>query len=708
MSWPWEISSTWKWSMMGEVAEIIGGGTPKTDHPEFYGGEIPWITPADLSGYTQKFISRGARSITQKGIDNSSARLMPSGTVLFSSRAPIGYVVIAANPVSTNQGFKSFILRDGIIPDFVYYYLQYAKKLAIELASGTTFLEISAKKAAQIPIPVPPVDEQHRIVAEIEKQFTRLEAGVAALKRVQANLKRYRAAVLKAACEGKLVPTEAELHKSGSGVPPLVSNSKEKRGKRQDAASTSTFETGEQLLQRILSERRKRWNESNPQSEIRNRKYKEPATPDTADLPPLPEGWTWAQMETVCTKVQDGTHFSPKEQTVSGDFKYVTAKNVKFGRLDLSNITYVSEQIHREIYMRCNPEKGDVLLIKDGVTTGTAAINTLEEEFSLLSSVSLLKPLRIGLLPGFLVCWLNSPVGFKAITGQMTGSAIKRIILEKIKKAPVPLPPLSEQTRIVEEVERRLSVVVELEALVTGNLQRADQLRRSILQKAFAGELVVQESLEMPAKVIAFPRTERRKRSNSHFARALLSAEIVHRLHREPTFGRIKHQKILHLCEHIAQIEEIKGQYHREAAGPLDNRLLYTNEAELKKQRWYKEVPRNSFGHDYEPMEKAGGHRKYFERYWPDKLSTIEKLIELMRKWDTEQCEIFCTVYAAWNDLILWGKPETEDNILHEILDNWHECKRRISEDRWRKAIAWMKKQGFIPTGFGKPTKKTE
>ena len=428
----------------------------------------------------------------------------------------------------------------------------------------------------------------------------------------------------------------------------------------------------------------------------------------TADLPPLPEGWTWAQMETVCTKVQDGTHFSPKEQTVSGDFKYVTAKNVKFGRLDLSNITYVSEQIHREIYMRCNPEKGDVLLIKDGVTTGTAAINTLEEEFSLLSSVSLLKPLRIGLLPGFLVCWLNSPVGFKAITGQMTGSAIKRIILEKIKKAPVPLPPLSEQTRIVEEVERRLSVVVELEALVTGNLQRADQLRRSILQKAFAGELVVQESLEMPAKVIAFPRTERRKRSNSHFARALLSAEIVHRLHREPTFGRIKHQKILHLCEHIAQIEEIKGQYHREAAGPLDNRLLYTNEAELKKQRWYKEVPRNSFGHDYEPMEKAGGHRKYFERYWPDKLSTIEKLIELMRKWDTEQCEIFCTVYAAWNDLILWGKPETEDNILHEILDNWHECKRRISEDRWRKAIAWMKKQGFIPTGFGKPTKKTE
>jgi len=590
-------------------------------------------------------------------------------------------------------------IKDEYESAYVFYYLysQIGQQQILSDFRSAAQGGISQGFIDKVFIPIISLDDQRRIVAEIEKQFTRLEAGIAALKRVQANLKRYRAAVLKAACEGKLVPTEAELARNK-----INWDKGDKRDKKIKNSSqlNHDYETGEQLLQSILTERRNKWSGHG--------KYKEPSSPDTANLPPLPEGWTWAQMETVCTKVQDGTHFSPKEQTVSGDFKYVTAKNVKFGRLDLSNITYVSEQIHREIYMRCNPEKGDVLLIKDVVTTGTAAINTLEEEFSLLSSVSLLKPLRIGLLPGFLVCWLNSPVGFKAITGQMTGSAIKRIILEKIKKAPVPLPPLSEQTRIVEEVERRLSVVVELEALVTGNLQRADQLRRSILQKAFAGELVVQESLEMPAKVIAFPRTERRKRSNSHFARALLSAEIVHRLHREPTFGRIKHQKILHLCEHIAQIEEIKGQYHREVAGPLDNRLLYTNEAELKKQRWYKEVPRNSFGHDYEPMENAGGHRKYFERYWPDKLSTIEKLIELMRKWDTEQCEIFCTVYAAWNDLILWGKPETEDNILHEILDNWHECKRRISEDRWRKAIAWMKKQGFMPTGFGKLTKKTE
>ena len=266
---PWQIPARWRWSTMGEVATVIGGGTPKSDQAEYFGGDIPWITPADLSGYTEKFISAGARSITQAGLENSGARVMPAGAVLFSSRAPIGYVAIAANPVSTNQGFKSFVLRDELTSDFVYYYLQHAKKLAVEMASGTTFLEISGKKAAQLPIPIAPFPEQRRIVAEIEKQFTRLEAGVAALRRVQANLKRYRAAVLKAACEGRLVPTEAELAKTG--------NRKAK------------FETGETLLARILTERRKNWQGRS--------QYKEPASPDIRNVARVTEGWAWASVD---------------------------------------------------------------------------------------------------------------------------------------------------------------------------------------------------------------------------------------------------------------------------------------------------------------------------------------------------------------------------------------------------------------------------
>ena len=136
---------------MGEIADVVGGGTPKTKDPSnFDNGDIPWITPADLTGYTAKYIERGKRNISKKGLDGSAARMMPAGAVLFSSRAPIGYVAIAANPVCTNQGFKSFVPRAGVLPEYLYYYLKQAKPLADDLASGTTFKEVSAKRAAMI------------------------------------------------------------------------------------------------------------------------------------------------------------------------------------------------------------------------------------------------------------------------------------------------------------------------------------------------------------------------------------------------------------------------------------------------------------------------------------------------------------------------------------------------------------------------------
>ena len=198
-----DIPANWSWTTLDAIADVVGGGTPRTNDSENYeDGTIAWITPADLSGYTAKYISHGERFITKKGLVGSSAKMMPAGTVLFSSRAPVGYVAIAANPVCTNQGFKSFVLKTkDILPDYLYWWLKGSKELAESLASGTTFLELSGAKAKQLPIPIAPREQQQRIVAEIEKQFSRLDEAVANLKRVKANLKRYKTSVLKAAVE---------------------------------------------------------------------------------------------------------------------------------------------------------------------------------------------------------------------------------------------------------------------------------------------------------------------------------------------------------------------------------------------------------------------------------------------------------------------------------------------------------------------------
>jgi type I restriction enzyme S subunit len=181
----WELPRGWHWATMGDVARVVGGSTPKTSEPSYWGGDIPWITPDDLSGFTGKYIEQGRRNISRAGYDSCSTQLVPAGTVLFTSRAPIGYTAIAANPVCTNQGFKSFVPGPAVIPDYIYWWLKASKDLATSLASGTTFLELSGKAAARLPVPVPPLDDQKRIVAALEQQLTRLEASQRSLSSAQ-------------------------------------------------------------------------------------------------------------------------------------------------------------------------------------------------------------------------------------------------------------------------------------------------------------------------------------------------------------------------------------------------------------------------------------------------------------------------------------------------------------------------------------------
>jgi len=189
---------------LGEVGEIISGGTPSTKVAEYWNGKISWISPADLSGYVEKFILQGRKSITESGLKNSSARLIPKGSVLFSSRAPIGYVIIAGNELCTNQGFKSIVPNNSILSDYLFYYLKASKQKAEKVASGTTFKEISLKAFSELEIPIPPLPEQQTIVSKIEELLSDLENGKKQLQIAQQQLKVYRQSLLKLAFEGKL------------------------------------------------------------------------------------------------------------------------------------------------------------------------------------------------------------------------------------------------------------------------------------------------------------------------------------------------------------------------------------------------------------------------------------------------------------------------------------------------------------------------
>jgi type I restriction enzyme S subunit len=317
---------------------------------------------------------------------------------------------------------------------------------------------------------VPPLPEQRRIVAELEKQFTRLEAGVAALRRVQANLKRYRAAVLKAACEGQLVPTEAELH-------------------RQRKSKTAPLETGAELLTRILSERRKNWTGRG--------QYKEPVAPDTANLPPLPESWTWAEFgclgEDPFNTVQTGPFGAQLHNT---EFTETGVPVIAVGNLTgtgfrTDGLYYVTTAKAKQL-SRYDVLAGDLLFARSGATLGKVCVAPEAVQDWRMTGHILRARLNRNFINTKIAVYALAalPAVRKQVFGNVRGVTRPGFNTGLLESIWIPLPPLAEQTRIVAEVERRLSVVEELESVVSANLQRATRLRQSILQKAFTGGLV--------------------------------------------------------------------------------------------------------------------------------------------------------------------------------------------------------------------------
>lgn len=193
----------WASARIADVCDVVGGGTPKTGIAANWGGDVAWITPDDLSRHEGTHIRRGRRSLTQLGYESCSASLMPEGAILFSSRAPIGRIAIASGPVCTNQGCKSFIPRNGLLSEYVYWHLRFATPEIQEMGTGTTFKEISKTTASSIKLLIPPMTEQKRIVSAIEEHFSRLDAAEATLSATGRKLDAWLTSFLTEACGGE-------------------------------------------------------------------------------------------------------------------------------------------------------------------------------------------------------------------------------------------------------------------------------------------------------------------------------------------------------------------------------------------------------------------------------------------------------------------------------------------------------------------------
>lgn len=426
----WEIPNHWSWVSIADVGEVTTGNTPPTKEADNYGPGIPFVKPPELN---DRVVRSAADSLTLKGV--RSSRLLPKGAVLISCIGGLGKTGLATTPVAFNQQINAIVFDKRVIPKFGFYYAQTLKLWLYSIASATTLPIVNKSKFKIAPFPLAPIDEQQAIVAEIEKQFSRLDEAVASLKRTKANLKRYKAAVLKAAVEGKLTEDWRKQHPD--------------------------VEPASKLLERILAERREKYG---------GKKDGFLAAEGDAPAEP-PDGWT------ICSIDQIAECLDSKRVPVNKAERTKRSGNVPYYGAN-GQVGVIDDYIFDEPL---------VLVVEDETFTGrTQSFSYMIRGRSWVNNHA--HVLRA--TSAITTSYLNYGLAHYPFIPKTTGSTGRRKLTQRgLMTAPLLLPPLAEQEQIVSEVERRLSVINELEATIDANLTRADRLRQSILQRAFSGSL---------------------------------------------------------------------------------------------------------------------------------------------------------------------------------------------------------------------------
>ena len=475
----YELPKNWIWTTIGELGIVASGGTPSTRERRYWDGDIPWITPADLTNYKDKYISSGRRFITQDGLEQSSAKLLPSGTILFSSRAPIGYVAIAKNEIATNQGFKNLILTKWTNPDYIFYYLLSATQLANNMASGTTFLELSASKFSQIPIPLPPRNEQNQIVEKLEEFLSDIDNGLSNLRQVQGQLKIYRQTILKHAFEGKLT----EHWRNSNDLQPINKLFSFIQEERQEQYEKEFNDWKTQVI---------KWEEEGKYGKkplrIRKPKSFNPINPrNINEYPTLPKNWKWTRIGEVVYKVGDVDHRMPKDHP--NGIPYLSTSNIQAnGELDFTNTKSISESDYLSLSRKIKPERNDIIFPRYGTIGRNALVNT-DKQFLISYSCAIIKAIPKYINPKYLFFYSLSPIIQKEIEKYIVQTTQANIGISSIENFVFPLCSIQEQELIVQELESQFSIIDNLEKAVDLGIQKSEVLQQSVLKRAFGGKL---------------------------------------------------------------------------------------------------------------------------------------------------------------------------------------------------------------------------
>lgn len=474
----------WEQDQLG-LFKWASGGTPSRGDPSFFGGDIPWLLIGDL---TDSEIQQHSETLTARGLENSSAKWVEPDSVLVAMYGSIGKLGITKYRLATNQAI-AFASTDPMPSRFIFYYLLRMRGELLALGKGGTQSNINQSVLRAFPLIVPPLAEQHRIVARLDELFSELDAGVAALERVRRKLPRYRAALLHAAVTGELTRDWRAAHPAADG------------------------EDADALLREVLDARRADWERRTREKyEADGKKppkgwqqrYRSGAAPDPEGLTDLPAGWCWATLDQV-GDVTGGVARNKKDEikTDRVEVPFLSVANVQRGRLDLDTVKTV--RVKQSVFEALLLRKGDILLTEGGDRNKLGRGWVWDEQIDPCIHQNHIFRCRLvdDRFEPELISHAGNSYGRQWFLNHGKQSVnLASISLGVLRTFPVPVAPLAEQAEIRERMVEKLSQIDAMQAEITRGLRRAERLRQSILKAAFEGRLVPQDPADEPASVL--------------------------------------------------------------------------------------------------------------------------------------------------------------------------------------------------------------
>lgn len=678
-----ELPAGWAWARFADVVNVLNGRAYKKE--ELLDAGTPVLRVGNL--FTSNHWYYSTLTLEEDKYCNP-------GDLLFAWSASFGpFIWPGERSIYHYHIWKlDFYAKGQLNKHYLYNYLLEQTQEIKAAGHGVSMIHMTKEKMEKLVVPVPPLAEQDRIVAKVDELMAlcdRLEAQQTDAESAHAQLVQALLDSLTQTSDANDFATNwqrlAEHFHTLFNTEPSIDALKQillqlaVMGKLvpQDPSD----EPASRLLDRIQVTKSRLIEDG-----VIKRDKALPSISDDEKKFSLPIGWKWVRLQSAID-VRDGTHDSPKPAVGVNTYPLVTSKDFYKGSINFESAKRISEADYIEIAKRSCVERFDILFSMIGGNIGNQVIVDTDAKFG-IKNVALFKYYDKELTFPFFVKLITESIAID-LQKVAIGGAQPFVGLGILRKLVIALPPIAEQHRIVAKVDQLMALCDQLKTRLTQARQLNEQLASTLVERALADD-------GQPAPVT----------TDQKAARTLLAAEITHRLHSQRTFGQRKLQKVIYLAEHAARLAAIQGSYLRDVAGPHDRQLMNQVEGELQNLQWYERIERETVGYAYHALSQAGQHQQAYNNAWSAaERASIKQVIELMRDWDTDRCEMTVTLYAAWNDFILEGRPVSDEAIVEEVMHSWNDTKLRFGRTEWLAVLGEMKKHKILmPSGFGKRT----